>query len=95
MPDPAAATCHRSDIIRGLEQRYPHLEEHAALHAVIEAVRALAELGLDDEEDADRLVAAVAERRVRLRLGLDAMDGRSDPRAAAGRRASTPPPSNP
>jgi hypothetical protein len=85
MRDLAAATCHRSDIIRSLEHRYPRLEEHAALQAVVEAVRALTTVGLDDDEDADRLVATLAERRVRQRLGLDAMDARLDPQPRSGR----------
>jgi hypothetical protein len=41
MHDPSAATCRRTDIIRSLEHRYPRLEEHGALQAVVEAVRAL------------------------------------------------------
>lgn len=85
MHDLAVATCRRSDIIRSLEHRYPHLEEHGALRAVVEAVRALATVGLDDDEDADRLVATVAERRIRQRLGLDAMDARLDPQPRSGR----------
>ena len=88
MQDLAAATCHRSDIIRSLEQRYPQLEEHGALQAVVEAVRALTTVGLDDDEDADRLVAAVAERRIRQRLGLDAMDARLDPQPRPRRAAA-------
>lgn len=89
MHDLATATCRRSDIIRSLEQRYPGLEEHGALQAVVEAVRALSAMGLDDDEDADRLVATVAERRVRQRLGLDMMDARLDPQRRSRRAPSS------
>jgi hypothetical protein len=90
MHDLAVATSRRSEIIRSLEQRYPRLEEHGALRAVVAAVRALTVVGLDDDEDADRLVAMVAERRIRQRLGLDAMDARLNPQPRV-RRSPHPP----
>jgi hypothetical protein len=86
----AVTTCRRSEIIRNLEYRYPRLEEHGALRAVVEAVRALRAVGLDDDEDADRLVAAVAERRIRHHLGVDPMDARLGPQRHTGRSSHAP-----
>jgi hypothetical protein len=85
----AVTTCRRSEIIRNLEQRYPGSEEHGALRAVVEAVRALRTLGLDDDEDADRLVATVAERRIRQQLGVDPTDARLDPQRHAAAASAT------
>jgi len=79
--DPAVETCRRSDIVRELEQRYPQLETCQALRAVVDGVRALAIVGLADDEDADRMLARIAERQVRLQLGLDAPDARLDPQS--------------
>ena len=79
MSDPVVEVRRRSDIVRRLEQRYPALPEHAALEAVIESVRAVTTLGLDDDVEADRMVAVVAERRLRQQLGLESMDARLDP----------------
>lgn len=88
MDDTTVTTRHRSEIVHSLEQRYPRLQERGALQAVVEAVRAVSTVGLDGDEDADRLVATVAERRIRQRLGLEAMDARLDPQPRAGRAPS-------
>ena len=79
MTDRAVQICRRSEIVRDLESRYPQLEDHAALRIVVEGVRALAALELDKDEEADRLLSAMAERRVRLLLGLDLTEARLDP----------------
>ena len=79
MCDPILEVRRRTDIVRRLEQRYPTLPEHAALRAVVESVRAVNTLGLDDDVEADRMVAVVAERRLRQQLGLDSVDARLDP----------------
>jgi hypothetical protein len=90
MGDVAVTTCRRSEIIRCLENRYPQLEKPGTLRAVVDAVRALRAVGLDDDEYADRLVATVAERRIRQQLGIDPEDARLDPQRHAGRSSHVP-----
>ena len=87
MCDPVTEVRRRSDIVRELERRYTPLPDHAALRVVVEAVRAVTDLALGDDDEADRMVAVVAERRLRQQLGLDASEPRLDPqrhRRAAG-----------
>jgi len=79
MTDPAVRICRRSEIVRDLETRYPQLDDHCALRIVVEGVRALASLELEDDDEADRLLAVMSERRVRQLLGLDATQARLDP----------------
>jgi len=79
MGDPAVEVRHRTVIVRDLERRYPELPDHAALRAVVDAVRAVTSLGPSDDEEADRMVAVVAERRVRQQLDLDGDAARLDP----------------
>lgn len=79
MCDPAVEVRRRSDIVQALEQRYAALPDHAALRAVVESVRAVTVLGLADDTEADRLVAVIAERRLRQQLGIDGCDARLDP----------------
>lgn len=88
MTDPAVQICRRSEIVRDLESRYPQLDDHAALRIVVEGVRALAAFELADDEEADGLLAAMAERRVRLLLGLDPTEARLDPQPHHSRRAA-------
>lgn len=88
MCDPAVEVRRRTDMVRELERRYPNLPDHAALRAVVDAVRAAVALDLDDDDEADRLVAVIAERKVRQHLGIENDAARLDPqphrRAAAG-----------
>ena len=87
MCDPVVEVRRRTDIVRQLESRYPSLPDHAPLRAVVDAVRAVTMLGLDDDVEADRLLAVVAERRLRQQLGLESVDAHLDPqmhRRAAG-----------
>lgn len=87
MCDPAIEVRRRSDIVRELERRYAALPDHAALRAVVDAVRAVTHLALDDDDEADRMVAVVAERRLRQELGMDEPAARLDPQSH--RRART------
>ena len=69
-----------------LASRYPDLGAALALDSTLRAYDALSVFGLTDDEDAFTLWRTIAEREVRLRLGIEREDARLDPQYHPPRR---------
>jgi hypothetical protein len=67
-------------ITRRLENAYPQADAPSVVEAVLDARRGVGMFGLGDADgESPPLIEKIAERTLRLRLGLDTDDPRLDP----------------
>ena len=67
-------------IARRMQHAYPQADASSVVEAVLDARRGVGMFGMADADgDAPPLIEKIAERTLRLRLGLDTDDPRLDP----------------